>query len=324
MKKVAYANETEWREAGRKVIGGSDIGAILGLSPHPNQTAWNVWAKKKELLPDTPQTGPMARGKDQEEAILRMWQRENPGEQRHAINPYERYFDDEVPFLACTPDDLTNSTCIEAKNVHWRLSYMWGDPVQGVDSVPPAYFCQTIFNADLCRKPFGDLARLIGGDDFAVHHFVIEDYREHLRLMRTALIEWGERYLLGDDEPEAMPSKERYEHLKTMWRPTGRLVEPTFEILRWVDVLRNVASMNKEAKREELQAKINLAQLLREGDRCKGDFGTLSWVAPTKGLIDYKAACEKLISPAMLEQFRKPPATPYLRPYWAKGDAEEE
>ena len=46
--------DREWHEWRSHGIGGSDIGAILGLSKFASP--WTVWADKQGLLPPTPET----------------------------------------------------------------------------------------------------------------------------------------------------------------------------------------------------------------------------------------------------------------------------
>lgn len=59
----------EWLETRRTGIGGSDAGAIMGVSPYKGP--YSVWADKLGLLPETPDTEAMRQGRDFEDYVAR-------------------------------------------------------------------------------------------------------------------------------------------------------------------------------------------------------------------------------------------------------------
>lgn len=61
---VSGMGREEWLEERRKSLGGSDVGAILGLNPY--RSAYTVWADKTGRLPEQPDNEAMRQGRDLE------------------------------------------------------------------------------------------------------------------------------------------------------------------------------------------------------------------------------------------------------------------
>lgn len=74
---VFSPDSTEWHEARKTGIGGSDIGTIVGVNPW--DSAFALWARRTGQLSERQISGWAVRfGKAFEEPILKMWQEEHP------------------------------------------------------------------------------------------------------------------------------------------------------------------------------------------------------------------------------------------------------
>lgn len=91
---VFTGGSDEWLDARKNGVGGSDVGAIMGVNPW--ESAYSLWAKKCNLIPEEKLSSWRIRfGNKFEQPILEMWQEDNPdwdvfdtGTYRHSQHPY--------------------------------------------------------------------------------------------------------------------------------------------------------------------------------------------------------------------------------------------
>lgn len=125
-----------WRRDG---IGGSDIAAILGLSPWASP--WSVWADKAGLLPPEPDNEAMAAGRWLEAAIGPWFAHETglvvAGEQTMVTHPAH-------PWARCTVDGFVGHTQrqIDLLNAEGVIEIKVTGPGRRWDGPPPHYVAQ--------------------------------------------------------------------------------------------------------------------------------------------------------------------------------------
>jgi putative phage-type endonuclease len=162
----------EWFAARVNGIGGSEIAAVLGLSPW--ESRYSLWHRKQGRIPAQPEKPEMEAGKRLEDAICRKFADEHPelvirraGTYRHADRPWQIGNPDRLIYPA--PDDhdrqvivaafpehaatvgLRPAGILEAKLVLYPDEY--GDP--GTDQVPPYVLAQcrwylNVLSLDVC------------------------------------------------------------------------------------------------------------------------------------------------------------------------------
>lgn len=84
----------EWLQARKSGVGGSDVGAIMGLNPW--ESAYSLWAKKTNQIVEQPLTSMRVKfGNKFEAPILEIWAEQNPdwvlyqtGTYRHSVNKH--------------------------------------------------------------------------------------------------------------------------------------------------------------------------------------------------------------------------------------------
>ena len=91
----------EWLQYRRQGIGGSDAGAICGMSPYASPIT--VWADKKGKLPEKPDNEAMRQGRDFEEIVARRFC-ELTGKRVRRHNFLIRH--DTYPFMQANVDRL--------------------------------------------------------------------------------------------------------------------------------------------------------------------------------------------------------------------------
>ena len=190
---MSEAERAEWLTARRAGIGGTDIAAILNMSPYAGPL--DVWMDKKGVSTPKIETPEMRWGKKLETAIRERYEEETgwavtqPGLQTHTLHP----------IMIGTPDGIVDDglggRVLEIKTSRW--SQGWGDP--GTDLIPPHYLMQCSHYMAVCDLDRCDVAALIGGSDFRVYHlrrdFEIESY-----LTETATA-WWQRHIIEDRPP---------------------------------------------------------------------------------------------------------------------------
>ncbi len=127
------SDSPEWHEARKHSIGGSEIGTIMGLNPW--ESAYTLWAKKLELIPNSFQENWAIRlGKAFEEPILKLF-----GQQHPELEIYRAgsFVSKEFEFMHANPDAMARNKetgewiVIEVKTAR----YNW-------DALPAHYACQ--------------------------------------------------------------------------------------------------------------------------------------------------------------------------------------
>jgi putative phage-type endonuclease len=127
------SDSPEWHEARKHSIGGSEIGTIMGLNPW--ESAYTLWAKKLELIPNSFQENWAIRlGKAFEEPILKLF-----GQQHPELEIYRAgsFVSKEFEFMHANPDAMARNketgewVVIEVKTAR----YNW-------DALPAHYACQ--------------------------------------------------------------------------------------------------------------------------------------------------------------------------------------
>ena len=176
----------------QKYIGGSDIAAILGISPW--KTATDLWLDK--ITPpreDGRNAGAKSRGTRLEPYIVDMI-REEHGLQIVARN--ERYVDADVPYFAAEIDAETADENIEIKTVHPFKSKDWGE--LDTDQLPLAYVAQVQWGLGIRRRSRCRVFALIGDD---LRPYVIERDDETIEAMRARASEFWQFYVVPKIQP---------------------------------------------------------------------------------------------------------------------------
>jgi putative phage-type endonuclease len=127
-------DNVQWLEERRKGIGGSDVAAILGLSPF--KTAYQVYREKRREVADWQGNDLTDWGKRMEPAI-RQWYSDKTG--RSVRLPDKIIFHEKYPFMLASLDGFTDDRrIVEIKTA--RSGKSWGEP--GTSEIPDYYAVQ--------------------------------------------------------------------------------------------------------------------------------------------------------------------------------------
>lgn len=186
----------------RKFIGGSDIAAILGISPW--KTALQLWQDKTQpAMPENNDPGRLRvlnRGKRMEPYVLDMARTEF-GMDVVACNA--RYIDRDVPHFACEIDAecAADKPCtvenIEIKTVHPFKAKEWGED-QGTDQLPLHYAAQVLWGLGITGRSRCHVLALIGDD---LRRYVVERDDEAIAAIRQRAAEFWDGHVLTLNPP---------------------------------------------------------------------------------------------------------------------------
>lgn len=159
-----------WLAQRRKGIGGSDVAAIMGLSPW--RGAYEVWAEKSGLIesPDISDKPSVMWGNILEPVVGEHYADNHPDREVRRVNAVCQSI--ERPWAQASLDYEVKDPdlgwgILEIKTAGFRSAGEWDD------GVPLFYLTQVTHYMDVTGRPFADVAVLIGG----------QDYREY-RIMR--------------------------------------------------------------------------------------------------------------------------------------------
>lgn len=284
-----------WLAERRKGIGGSDVAAILGLSPW--QTAVGVWLDKTGRAPDRPETEAMRIGTELEDFVARRYT-ESTGRTVRRFNRMihrgclvgniDRLVVPDGEKVASHMGEIKTDTLLECKT----SSRDWAD------GVPIYYQTQVQHYMGLDeRLEHADVAVL-----FLVHKGfdVIRVERDDavIREMQARMAAWWERYVVRDEMPP--PASE--EDCRTLWAASNPGKTVTADEAT-ADSVRRYRELADEAARAEDEMKA-----LRDGIcAAMGDAETLAdasgrpmvtWKSskPTRR-TDWRAVADELAAP---------------------------
>jgi len=245
-----------------KYIGGSDIGAILGLSRF--RTPLEVWMEKTGKEVKKLDSLPLRFGSFAESFVASEYSRSTGFD---LIHDESIYVHPEYSFMSAHIDRfvLEGGACaptriLECKTANPFSLGDWGEV--GTDQVPLTYLCQCIWYMAITNLNRVDLAVLFVNSDFRIYE-ISRDLELESTILQKANFFWNE-YVLHDVPPPAQ-SEADCQTLFTKGDP-AKSVEAKIETL---ELTKRLQQLNSEMKtwEEEISAiKQNIMTLMGEAE----------------------------------------------------------
>lgn len=247
-----------WLEARRKGVGGSDIAAIMSLSPWKSQ--YQCYLEKRGEHPGTEETDIMNWGKRME-PTLRQWYSDKTG--RSVRLPDKIMYHKDYPFLLANLDGFTDDErVVELKTA--RYSRGWGEP--GSNEIPDAYNLQTQHYMLVTGFPVADVVVSIGGTPPEL--YIVPADPELQQMIIEAATEFWRRVQEGDPPaPVTYSDAVQRFGLSTV---EGVVLAPG-EAIESINHLRAVREQIKELEASEEAIKAELIILMGEKGDCLAD-----------------------------------------------------
>lgn len=165
-----YEHDTpEWDGIRSRDIGGSEIAAVVGLSPWVSRFA--LYHRKRGTLGKQKDRPAFDWGHRLEPVVCDAWAEKHPefwpmeaGTYGHRERTWQLANVDRL--LYPTEDvgvDTSPLGLLEVKTAHQYDAHEWG---KGPEDIPPYYRCQVLWYLDVLGLPVAHLAVLIGGSDY--------------------------------------------------------------------------------------------------------------------------------------------------------------
>lgn len=153
----------DWHAARANGIGGSEIAAVMGLSPY--ESRFSLWYRKQGLIGPVEESEEMYWGKEHEPAICRRFARTHP-ELDVTVAP--TYAHPDRPWQIANPDRHAGPDLFEAKTA--RDAEGWG--TEGTAEIPVHYRSQCIHYMDVTGARRCWVGVLIAGSEY--REYVVE------------------------------------------------------------------------------------------------------------------------------------------------------
>lgn len=194
----------EWHAVRANGIGGSEIGAIVGVSPW--ESRFSLWWRKKGDIGPQEQNSAMEWGKRLEAPILAKFREDHPDLIEQTPGTYQHA---EREWMIANPDAWFKGCVVDAKFSAYGDG--WGEA--GTDRIPPHVDAQLRWYMEILGVDLAHLAVLIGGYDY--REFTIEaDPRE-----TEILVAAGEdfmRSLAENERPDIDEHSETYRAIREL------------------------------------------------------------------------------------------------------------
>ena len=250
----------------RKYIGGSDVAAILGISPW--RSAVDLWVDKTTPPVENGQNAAAKRRGTRLEPYILDMIREDFGIKIASVN--QRYIDPELDFLAAEIDAETeDGENIEIKTVPPFKAKEWGE--HETDQLPLHYVAQVQHGLGVRNRKICRVFALIGDE---LKPYVVERDDETIAAMRARCSEFWTKYVLPKIQPPLdFQHKDVLETLKRIYPGTdGTIIEATAMHEHWRAVYETAKEMAKkyegilDGAKAHLLAEMGNATAIRFGD----------------------------------------------------------
>jgi putative phage-type endonuclease len=245
----------EWLEARKQGIGGSDVAAVLGLSPW--KTPVDIWLDKTNQTPDAEPNEAMYWGTVLEDVVAAEYaKRNNVKVQRiteslvHPLYPWARASIDRAVITPGSRARFANGELLgtegllECKTVN---AYGAGDWI-GEGELPVYYTAQVMWYMAITGAPWCDVAALIGGNKY-VQKRIHRDADTCASLLHQ-VGEWWQRHVVEGVQPEPTNGADVS---KLYPQDTGTSIEATADLLPLINRAREIKAHGKELDTELAQ-----------------------------------------------------------------------
>ncbi len=291
-------------------LGGSDVGAILGMSKY--RTPVDVWAEKTGRTAPIESSLAMRFGSFAEQFVADEYEAQtgNAVERytamlRHQSAPLIGHVDrlviPEGQKKASHKGEIRTDRLLEAKTANAFAAFNadeWGPA--GTDAVPMAYLVQVATYRILTGCKHADLAVLFGNSELRVYHLERDTELEQMIIARAT--EWWRNHVIAD----VAPAPVNEDDIRLLYPRSAPLktIEADYTISSAVDALRAIRRVIKEREADAEAAYLALKAYMADSEALTMGGQTLATWKSAKATTktDWKAVAEALSAPKDLVQ----------------------
>ncbi len=258
-------------EARRKGIGGSDVGAILGLASQQGsgvyRTATEVWHDKvvgyqerKTAMPDDPATSRLWWGNAMEPVIIKAYE-VSTGAKVKSGDDIGQIANKEDDFLIANLDGIATlkdgkTVVFESKNIEFDMHGAWGDA--GTDRVPVGYFLQVQHYMNAAGLDEAHIAARVSG--VLKVYIVKRDDKLLARVVPKLKQFWFDNVL-----NKIAPEPQQLSDVRLTYKADNESIKPAKQSdLHLIDEIKRAERKVKEYKKFIENKKTDLAKMMGE------------------------------------------------------------
>jgi putative phage-type endonuclease len=261
-------NNQDFTHDRTKYLGGSDIGAILGLSPY--KTPLDIWLEKTGKQANLVDNLPIRFGTYAESFVASEYARatgatliEYPKAISHPQHSYlqghiDRFITSNSTELFKEDGTCTASHLLECKTASPFMQQQWGEA--GSDEVPMSYLAQCHWYLCMTQLERCDLAVLFGNSDFRIYQ-IVRDAELESALLEAAVTFW-QNHVLADIAPDAKTMGD-YQKLFTK-EVSGKTIEATEQTRLLIESFKEINTTIDSKEQELEQIKKSLMHEMQE------------------------------------------------------------
>jgi len=263
-----------------KFIGGSDVAAILGINKY--KTSYEVWEEKKHGIVTFTGNNATEWGKKLEPVIV------DHCEKKHEkpIVFRNKKFTSEIKFLAVHPDGIMKTSNFNTLHIDKNDIYIEGKTVSSKahnhwqNELPLEYYCQVqhgMFCTYLEKAYFIYLIL----DDRDFKEIEVNRDNDFIEKQNSFLIEWWNRYIIGDEVPLKIAQDYEKEN------PDTSIIEADEEAIEIYEKLKEVKENHKLLTKEKEELENMLKEKIGSNTDLMRGLNTLAtWRPQTRISID--------------------------------------
>jgi putative phage-type endonuclease len=293
-----------------KSLGGSDVGALLGLSRY--RSAVDVWMEKTGKEIAIRDSLPLRFGQFAEEFVASEYALATglslASHDAAVIHPEYRYMHGHIDRFALNGDlplidgdgKINASRILECKTANPFAQSEWGEA--GSDQVPLSYLVQCVWYMMLTNIDRTDLAVLFGNADFRIYE-ITRDLELEQMVLERAITFW-EDHVLKDIPPPAASESD----FKTLFGKStlGKSIEAHAQTYELIKKLKSLNEQVEQYEAEISQIKQSIMGEMQDAEVLTFYGQTLAtWKAPKPSLrLDAKKLTEE--HPDLVHQYQVP------------------
>ena len=303
-------NNHDFTRERSKYLGGSDMGAILGLSKY--RSAVDVWMEKTGKLTTQQDSLPLRFGQFAEEFVAREYALATSCElaihEAPILHPDYAYMQGHIDRFVLEKDtplirddgEIQALRILECKTANPFAQSDWGEI--GTDQVPLSYLVQCVWYMMITKIERTDLAVLFGNADFRIYEIKKDRELEHMVLERA--IDFWDNHVLKDLPP---PATSESDYKSLFHRSSqGKSIEASPETL---ELIKKLIEINHKIEQHETQIsdiKQNIMAQLQDAEVLTWNGQTVAtWKAPKSSLrLDTKRLTDE--HPDLAHQYQVP------------------
>lgn len=273
-------DDAGWLEARKHGVGGSDVAAIMGLSPW--KSPLEVWLEKtgRTSAPDLSGKEAVAMGTELEGDVLEMYKRRHPGCRARRVNAILK--STLRPWAQASLDGITHDP-----DLGWGvLEIKTGSrESEWADGVPLHYLTQVTHYLSVTGYPFADVAALIGDYGLHYHEYRVMRDEDDIQSVVESVDEFWADYVEKDAMPPyvtALPSEGKALH-ELYKRSDGEMAPSEAERAdKLAALVLDLSARVQESTAQKLSASNELKRLVGEHKGIITPDHVITWVRSEK------------------------------------------